>query len=65
MRSQIIDVGNQQLLTKDNVTLTVDAFVNYRIIDPALAIFKVYDFRQMIMYLTQGVMKTIIAEHTL
>lgn len=65
MRSQIIDVGNQQLLTKDNVTLTVDAFVNYRVVDPALAVFKVYDFRQMIMYLTQGVMKTIIAEHTL
>lgn len=65
MRSQIIDVGNQQLLTKDNVTLTVDAFVNFRVMDAALASFKVFDYRQMIMYLTQGTMKTIIAEHTL
>lgn len=65
MRSQIIDVPNQILLTKDNVSLTVDAFVNFRIANPELASFKVVDYKQMIFYLTQGAMKSVVGENTL
>lgn len=65
MRAQVLDIGNQSLLTKDNVTLYVDAYVNFRVTDPEKATFKVVSFRSMITFFTQGVMKTIIAEHTL
>ena len=65
MRAQVLDVGNQSLLTKDNVTLYVDAYVNFRVTDPEKATFKVVDYMSMIRFFTQGVMKTIIAEHTL
>lgn len=65
MRAQVMDVGNQSLLTKDNVTLYVDAYVNFRVTDPEKATFKVVNYRSMIIFFTQGVMKTIIAEHTL
>jgi regulator of protease activity HflC (stomatin/prohibitin superfamily) len=64
-RAQVLDVGQQTLLTKDNVTVYVDAYVNYRIVVPENAMFKVVNYHQMIRYFTQGVMKTIVAEHTL
>lgn len=65
MRAQVLNVGNQSLLTKDNVTLYVDAYVNFRVIDPEKATFKVVDYMSMMRFFTQGVMKTIISEHTL
>ena len=65
MRSQVIDVGRQTLLTKDNVTVFVDAYVNYSVSEPEKAIFKVIDYRRMIVFFAQGVMKTLVAEHTL
>lgn len=65
IRAQVLDVGNQSLLTKDNVTVYIDAYVNYRVVSPEAAIFKVDNYEQMMKYFTQGVMKTIVAEHTL
>lgn len=65
MRAQVLDVGNQSLLSKDNVTLYVDAYVNFRVTDPEKATFKVASYMSMIRFFTQGLMKTIIAEHTL
>ena len=65
LRAQVLDVGQQVLLTKDNVTVYVDAYVNFRIVVPEAAIFKVVNYQQMIRYFTQGVMKTIVAEHSL
>ena len=53
------------MLTKDNVTVFVDAYVHYRIEVPEWAIFKVENFETLVKYMTSGVMKTIVAEHTL
>lgn len=64
-RAQVMDVGNQSLLTKDNVTVYIEAYVNYRVVTPEAATFKVTDYKRMMKYFTQGVMKTIVAEHTL
>ena len=65
MRAQVINIAQQTLLTKDNVTLYIDAYVNFRVVVPENAIFKVVDYRSLINFMTQGTMKTIIAEHTL
>ena len=65
LRSQIIDIPAQSLLTRDNVTVSVDAYVNYKIVIPELAYFTVSDFNSLVGYMTQGVMKTIVAERTL
>lgn len=65
LRSQVIDVGLQRLLTKDNVTVFIDAYVNYSVIEPEKAQFKVINYRQLMSYFTQGVMRTIVSEHTL
>jgi regulator of protease activity HflC (stomatin/prohibitin superfamily) len=65
MRTQIIDLGLQTLLTRDSVTVFVDAFVNYSVTDPIKAKFMVQDYKRLITFFAQGVMKNIIAQHTL
>ena len=65
LRSKVVDVGLQSLLTKDSVTIMVDAYVNYAVVRPEIAYFKVVDYASMIRFFTQGVMKSIVSEHTL
>ena len=65
LRTVILNIPAQYLLTKDNVSVQIDAFVTYKIVIPELAIFKVENYRNMVSYMTQGVMKTIVAERTL
>jgi regulator of protease activity HflC (stomatin/prohibitin superfamily) len=65
LRTSILDVPPQKLLSKDNVAIIVDAFVTYKIVIPELAVYKVQDFKNMLSLMTQGVMKTIVAERTL
>lgn len=65
LRTVILNIPPQQLLTKDNVSVQVDAFVTYKIVIPELAIFKVENYQNIVSYMTQGVMKTIVAERTL
>ena len=65
LRVQILDIPPQPLLTKDNVTLNIDAYVEYQILCPELAVYKVENYINLIYLLTQGVLKTIIAERTL
>ena len=65
LRVKILDIPPQPLLTKDNVTLDIDAYVEYQIICPELATYKVENYVNLIYLLTQGVLKTIIAERTL
>lgn len=65
LRAQVINVAKQSLLTKDNVTVHVDAYVNYKIVIPEFAIFKVANYYDLVNFMVQGVMKTIVAERTL
>ena len=65
LRAKILNIQPQKLLTKDNVSIVVDAFVTYKIVIPELAIFKVENYAGLVDYMTQGVMKTIVAERTL
>lgn len=65
MRAQMINIPPQSLLTKDNVTLTVDAFCQYRVTIPELAAFKVQQVQTLINFMCQGTMKTIFCEHPL
>src|SRR5262245_65324699 len=41
MRERVINVEPQKVITKDNVSVTVDAVIYYRIIDPVKATFEV------------------------
>jgi regulator of protease activity HflC (stomatin/prohibitin superfamily) len=65
LKTQILNIPAQMLLTKDNVTVQVDAFVTYRLAVPELAVYKVRNYENLVNFMTQGVMKTIVAERTL
>src|ERR1700676_2337823 len=45
LRVVTIDVARQEIMTRDNVPMTVDAVVYFRVIDPAAAVVRVDDFR--------------------
>lgn len=65
MRAQICDIPAQNLLTKDNVALSVDAFCQFKITIPELAQFKVENSKRLIEFMAQGTMKTVFCENTL
>ena len=44
MREQVIDVPPQEVITKDNVTITVDAIIYYEPTDPKKLVYNVGDF---------------------
>jgi len=44
LRVVTFDVPNQQIITKDNITVDVDAVVYYRVFDPIKAVMSVYDY---------------------
>ncbi|MDH5623581.1 MAG: SPFH domain-containing protein, partial [Candidatus Bathyarchaeota archaeon] len=39
MREQVIDVPPQEIITEDNVVVTIDAVVYYQIMDPTRALY--------------------------
>jgi len=44
VRERVINVEPQKVITKDNVTVTVDAVIYYKVVDPVKAEFEVEDF---------------------
>src|SRR4030042_627060 len=44
MREQVIDVPPQEIITEDNVVVTIDAVIYYQVIDPKRAIYEIEDF---------------------
>src|SRR5580704_201163 len=44
LRVVTIDVARQEVMTRDNVPMTVDAVVYFRVVDPAAAVVRVENF---------------------
>jgi len=62
MREHVIDVPPQEVICKDNVVVSVDAVVYYRIIDAPKAVYNVGNFLQAIIKLAQTNLRSIIGE---
>ncbi len=62
LRTTVIDVSKQRLITKDNVTVDVDAVVYYRVSDPEKAIIQVEDFREATQLLAQTTLRDILGQ---
>src|SRR5215510_14854833 len=65
MREQVISVPPQKLITKDNVTVEVDAVVYYKVVDPAKSQFEVQDFGYACTTLAQTNLRNLIGDRTL
>ncbi len=65
LRTTVIDVSKQRLITKDNVTVDVDAVVYYRVQDPERAIVQVEDFRNATRLLAQTTLRDVLGQFDL
>jgi len=65
MREQVVDVPPQEVITKDNVVVTVDAVVYYEATDPVKLKYNVADFYMAATKLAQTNLRNVIGEMAL
>ncbi len=65
IRVKAVDVPDQKAITRDNVSVTVNAVLYYKVADAAKATIEVEDFRYAISQYAQTTMRNIIGEATL
>ncbi len=65
MREQVIDVPPQEIITEDNVVVTVDAIIYYQVVDAVRALYEVEDFELAIVKLAQTTLRNIVGEMSL
>jgi len=62
MRTVTIDVPKQDIITKDNVTITVDAIVYYKVMDPQMAITEVENYKYATSMLAQTTLRDVLGQ---
>ena len=65
LKQQTMDVPPQDVITKDNVTITIDTVVFYQITDPAKAVYEIQSLKKGIEYLAITTIRDIIGKMTL
>ncbi len=65
MRTFTIDVPKQEVITKDNVPVLVDAVVYFNVFEPTLAVNKVADYTKSTSLLSQTVLRSVLGQHDL
>lgn len=65
MRTKAVDVPDQNAITRDNVSVRVNAVIYYKVSDAQRAIIEVEDFRSAISQYAQTTMRNIVGEVTL
>jgi len=65
MRERVINVEPQKVITKDNVSVIVDAVIYYRISDPVKATFEVQNFAYAATTLAQTNLRNLIGDKSL
>jgi len=65
LRVITMDVPRQECMTVDNVTVSVDAVVYFRVVDPANAIIKVNDYIKATHLLAQTTLRNVVGQSEL
>lgn len=65
LRTLTFDVPPQEILTKDSVTVTVDAVVYYRVFNPTISIANVANAHRSTKLLAQTTLRNILGSHNL
>lgn len=65
VRERVINVDPQKVITKDNVTVLVDAAIYYKIVDPVKAQFEVENFDIAVTTLAQTNLRNLIGDKSL
>ena len=62
LRVVTIDVSRQEMMTHDNVPVTVDAVVYFRVVDPSAAVVKVESYLKATSLIAQTTLRSIIGQ---
>ncbi len=62
MRVKAVDVPDQKAITKDNISVTVNAVIYYKVADAAKAILEVENFYYAVSQLAQTTMRNVVGE---
>ena len=65
LRIVVVDVPSQDVISRDNVTLKVNAVLYFRVVDPQLAVIQVENFLAATSQLAQTTLRTVLGKHTL
>jgi regulator of protease activity HflC (stomatin/prohibitin superfamily) len=65
LRTRVFDVPPQDVITRDNVSVKVNAVVYLRVVDPQLAIIQVANFVEATSQLSQTTLRAILGKHEL
>jgi regulator of protease activity HflC (stomatin/prohibitin superfamily) len=62
LRTQVLDVPRQEVITKDNSPTNVDAIVYVRVIDPEKAYFEVVNYHVATISLSQTTLRSVVGD---
>ncbi|MCZ7529593.1 MAG: SPFH/Band 7/PHB domain protein [Acidimicrobiia bacterium] len=62
MREQVVDVPPQEVITEDNVVVTVDAVIYYEATDPRRLVYNVANFRLAVTKLAQTNLRNVVGD---
>jgi len=65
LRMTVLDVPPQDVISRDNVSVRVNAVIYFRIIDPERAIIQVEDFLMATSQLAQTTLRSVLGKHEL
>ncbi len=65
LRTVVMDVPSQDVISRDNVSVKVNAVVYFRVIDPEKAIIQVEDFYAATSQLAQTTLRSVLGQHEL
>src|SRR3954466_8059616 len=65
LRTVVLDVPPQDVITRDNVSVKVNALVCSRVVDPEAAIIQVVDFFPATSQLSQTTLRAVLGKHEL
>jgi regulator of protease activity HflC (stomatin/prohibitin superfamily) len=65
LRTVVLDVPPQDVITRDNVSVKVNAVVYFRVVDPERAIIQVANFLEATSQLAQTTLRAVLGKHEL
>jgi regulator of protease activity HflC (stomatin/prohibitin superfamily) len=65
LRTRVLDVPPQDVISRDNVSVQVNAVIYYRVMDPEKAIIQVEDYDVATSQLSQTTLRSVVGQHEL
>ena len=62
LKQQTLDIAPQEVITKDNVTITINTVVFYKIVDPTKAVYEIQNLKKGIEYLSVTAMRDLVGK---